>query len=798
MKNLWHKADIKRTFSVRRWLRLNVLLLVFTGLISVSFPVVSLSRKLGDFYFRARGTQPTSGKIALVLIDDSTLARYGRWPWPRRQLAQLIRSVSQLHPQAIGVDILLSEPEDEDERHKRPSMESNDSALESAIQEAHNLVLPTKISGSLSGSLWSDPLPRFSRAAAAVGHVQAVVDSDGICRRIPLSEPSAEGPRPAFALAVVNVANATAEKAAADKNFLPNRAVAIDRFETEYLTINYRQQFVPEKSMPPFLTLSAGDLLEGQKGKSLEGKIVLIGFGATELSDRLFTPVSSQSPMPGVEVNANAVDTILEHKQIVSLGMGMQLALLLGTSMLSLWIVMWWPGLRGLLYLFALLLAEYAAGYLLFSAYGKQVLYGPFLVADVFAAPLAQLENLIVIDRAITRRLRELRGLLPTRAESSPHKIIIPVHDAPPSHLHWKLESLHQLQEELASLYAFDETLLETMQEALAVYSPAGDLLFHNSSWQRFCEKQALPTTPNLQELALALGLGDEFPHLPLQSEAWQERELSFMDGSLWRFRGVRLPWPSGAQSGTIMLLLEDISARRQRDQARAEALGFVTHELRTPLMAIQGFAELLMYYPQTPGAIEAPAMIFRESQRLVAMINAYLEVLRMDVGRRPLRFKPVPVDDIVNHVRHILQPIAQAARIDIKVQIDSEGQFLNCDEALITGALLNLVSNAVKYSPARSTVTIETWVKDSEIEFMVHNPGPAIPAQELEHIFEPYYRASQQSDSKPGWGLGLAFVKRISEQHSGRVQVSSDASSGTCFRLILPIDLRIASEVST
>ena len=786
MKKLWQKPDIKRTFSVRRWLRLNVLLLVLTGLISLSFPVVSLSRKLGDFYFRARGAQPTSGKIALVLIDDSALAHYGRWPWPRNQLAQLIRSVSQFHPKAIGIDILLSEPEDDE----------NDSALEAAIQEAHNLVLPTKISGSPGGSLWNDPLPRFSRAAAAVGHVQAAVDSDGICRKIPMAEPSAEGPRLAFAAAIVNVARGAIAKPEQTANSSSaNSTSGIDFFETQYLTINYRQQFVPGQSMPPFLTLSAEDLLEGGKGSSLEGKIVLIGFGATELSDRLFTPVSSQSPMPGVEVNANAVDTILEHKQIVSLGTIAQLSLLLGGSMLSLWIVMWWPGGRGLLYLSALLLSEYAAGYLLFSAYGRQMLYGPFLVVGVLAAPLAQLENLIVIDRAITHRLKELRGLLPGSAESSSHRIFIATRDAPPSHLHWKLKSLQQLQEELASLYAFDESLLDSMQEALAVYSPKGDLLFHNSSWKRFCQKQALPATPNLQELVLALGVGDQFLQFPQQSETWQEKELSFPE-SLWRLRAVRLPWPSEAQSGAIMLLLEDISARRQRDQARAEALGFVTHELRTPLMAIQGFAELLMHYPETQGAHEAPTMIFRESQRLVAMINAYLEVLRMDVGHRALRLRPVQIDDMVNHVRQILQPIAQSARIGIEVRIDSEAQLVNCDQPLITGALLNLVSNAVKYSPSGSIITVQTLTKDSEVEFAVRNPGPVIPAEDLDHVFEPYYRVSQQADSKPGWGLGLAFVKRISEQHGGRVQVSSDASTGTCFRLILPINSKIASEV--
>jgi signal transduction histidine kinase len=244
------------------------------------------------------------------------------------------------------------------------------------------------------------------------------------------------------------------------------------------------------------------------------------------------------------------------------------------------------------------------------------------------------------------------------------------------------------------------------------------------------------------------------------------------------------------------MLLLEDISVRRQRDQARAEALGFVTHELRTPLMAIQGYAEFMMQYPDTSTTAEAPATIFRESRRLVAMINAYLDVLRMDVGARPLRLKPVAIGDMVTHVQQILQPLAQAARIDIQVNTDPAAQLLSCDGALITGALLNLVSNAVKYSPNGSTIGVHTTMKDGEVAFAVHNRGPAIPAKDLEHLFEPYYRASQHADSKPGWGLGLAFVKRISEQHGGRVEVKSDELSGTCFRLILPVSLPIASEV--
>ncbi len=784
MRGLRHNSEIRPTFSFWRWLRLNLVLLMLTGLISLSFPVISLSRRLGDFYFRLRGNLPTSTQVALVLIDDAALAQFGRWPWPRNRLTQLVRSVNQFHPRAIGIDILLPEPEDE----------ANDAALEAAIRQAGNVVLPAKISGSTERGLWTDPLPRFAKAAAAVGHAQAVLDSDGVCRRIPVIEPSTEGPRLAFAVAIANLVEGRETKPQSDGAGASGPAAGFERFEPSYLTVNYRQQFAPTDSTSPFVAISARDLLEGSNGKSLEGKIVLIGFGATELSDRLFTPVSNQIPMPGVEINANAVDTLVQHRQIESLGTGVQLLLLACVSMVSLWLVIRWPGTRGLLCLLAALLSEYVAGYFLFDAFHRQLEYGPFLVAGVLAAPLAQLESLLVVDRAITRRLKELLRLLPASAEMAPDKIAIPTRESSPSQLHWKLASFERLENQLTSLYAFDETLLEAMQEALAVYDLDGSLLFHNSSWKRFCEQQDLNATSTLEDVAEVIGLSGDLSRMSPHSGAWLDKELSLQD-ALWRFRALRLSWPSVNEPNATMLLGEDISARRERDQARAEAIGFVTHELRTPLLAIQGFAELLMRYPQQVGTSEAPATIFRESRRLVAMINAYLEVLRMDVGSRPLRRQPVEIRGMVDHVQQILQPLAQSAGIEIHTELHPENQTLNCDELLITGALLNLVSNAVKYSPKGSVVKMQALVKNGDIEFQVHNPGPVIAPEDLEHVFEPYYRAADHSAGKPGWGLGLAFVKRISEEHGGRVQATSSTSSGTCFCLVLPLQSSFASE---
>src|SRR5262249_14967929 len=148
------------------------------------------------FYFRLRTPQATSSQVALVMIDEVTLAHYGRWPWHRAQLAQLLRAVSEQRPQAIGLDVLLPESEDE----------ANDAALARAIQTAPNVVLVSKISSSPSGNLWIDPQPQFLAVAGGVGHAQAIIDFDGVCRRIPLEEPSVDGMRPAFALKLASLA----------------------------------------------------------------------------------------------------------------------------------------------------------------------------------------------------------------------------------------------------------------------------------------------------------------------------------------------------------------------------------------------------------------------------------------------------------------------------------------------------------------------------------------------------------------------------------------------------------------
>src|SRR5262249_53291234 len=137
-----------------------------------------------------------SPHVALIVIDDASLERYGRWPWKRSLLAQVVRAASSEHPKALGLDILLSEAEDD----------TNDRDLARAIKDAGNAVLVAKISNSPQERLWVEPLPLFAESAVAVGHAQAALGPDSICRSVPVRELSLEGPRWAFALEVARVA----------------------------------------------------------------------------------------------------------------------------------------------------------------------------------------------------------------------------------------------------------------------------------------------------------------------------------------------------------------------------------------------------------------------------------------------------------------------------------------------------------------------------------------------------------------------------------------------------------------
>lgn len=228
---------------------------------------------------------------------------------------------------------------------------------------------------------------------------------------------------------------------------------------------------------------------------------------------------------------------------------------------------------------------------------------------------------------------------------------------------------------------------------------------------------------------------------------------------------------------------------------AQSDLLAEIVHELKTPMMAITTATELLLR-PDLPPAnhTELIKMIQRESHRLAGMAQDFLDFARLESGRVRLTHRPIDLNALIAEVVHISQPQALARNITIQAELpphflNGDGdQAIMGDEARVKQILLNLLSNAVKYGRENGTVTIRAHSDGREVCLAVQDDGVGIEPQDLQHLFERFYRVPDREGGSEGSGLGLAIAKKLVDQHNGRISVSSAPGEGTTFTVYLPI----------
>jgi signal transduction histidine kinase len=169
-----------------------------------------------------------------------------------------------------------------------------------------------------------------------------------------------------------------------------------------------------------------------------------------------------------------------------------------------------------------------------------------------------------------------------------------------------------------------------------------------------------------------------------------------------------------------------------------------------------------------------------------LALINTYLDLLRVDAGAKPLQTTVIDPDDLVKQVFSILEPLAAENGMRLILRRNAAMVAILGDESLISGAILNLVGNATKYGAPGTDIVVSCHRDEGEVVIAVENQGVGISANDIPRIFDRYYRAPEAERTVTGWGLGLAFVKRIAEKHGGRIAVQS-RSTDTTFEIRLP-----------
>ncbi len=224
----------------------------------------------------------------------------------------------------------------------------------------------------------------------------------------------------------------------------------------------------------------------------------------------------------------------------------------------------------------------------------------------------------------------------------------------------------------------------------------------------------------------------------------------------------------------------------QQVSRMKSDFLATVSHELRTPLTSIKMAAEMLLEEEQAQDPNSPRARLVRNivkgASRLTNLVADLMDVSREDEFQPRLELDPVPLSDIVANAAAIIQPLVTAKRQTLEVRLATPGTLVLVDRLRFEQVLINLLSNAQRYTPAGGHVVVSSRLERGEVIISVTDSGPGIAPQDREVIFEPFYRGDRS-----GLGLGLAIAKSLVELHNGRIWVESADGQGSSFCVALP-----------
>jgi len=233
---------------------------------------------------------------------------------------------------------------------------------------------------------------------------------------------------------------------------------------------------------------------------------------------------------------------------------------------------------------------------------------------------------------------------------------------------------------------------------------------------------------------------------------------------------------------------LEEVKVASKR---KSDFISAVSHELRTPLTSIKGYASILLAGKLGEMPLEIRDRldkINRHSDELVHMVNELLDIARIESGRVSMKREQAELKNIAAAAVELLSVQAKEKNIDLSFDVPQEANDVFADQEQIKRVLINLVGNAVKFTPAKGKIAIAAHKTDAVVQVDVADTGYGIPEEAQEAIFEEFYRVDNEINQQvKGTGLGLSLVKRIIEAHDGKIWVKSKLGSGSVFSFTLP-----------
>jgi signal transduction histidine kinase/ActR/RegA family two-component response regulator len=325
---------------------------------------------------------------------------------------------------------------------------------------------------------------------------------------------------------------------------------------------------------------------------------------------------------------------------------------------------------------------------------------------------------------------------------------------------------------------------LEAERERLAVtVESLGDALVS-------CDADGVVTAvnPRAEELVATLQPGvradDPASPLPALESALAAEVVVEHDGRTLAVTAALLG--EGEEAGTVWTV-RDVSERARLDRLKSEFVATASHELRSPLTSIKGFAELLTHSDGlNEREREFAEMILLSADRMVELANDLLDVASVEAGQVQLRRRPLDLGEAVAEVAALMRPRFEEKGQRLEIEVEPGVPRALADAARVRQILTNLLTNAHLYTHDGGRVAVAVAAEDRFVSVTVSDTGRGMTAEEIEQVFERFYRAGDDGGPS-GTGLGLSIVRSLVDLHGGMIEVESEAGQGTTFRVLLP-----------
>ncbi len=333
------------------------------------------------------------------------------------------------------------------------------------------------------------------------------------------------------------------------------------------------------------------------------------------------------------------------------------------------------------------------------------------------------------------------------------------------------------------------ESILTSMTDAVVTFDVKGDILLINPPARELFDFKTRVQGPNTIDNLNIPELKEKF-HLALKEKSHYKSE-TVIGQRAFSLNIAPLRHSNGDVRG-IVAVLHDITKEKRLESLRREFVANVSHELRSPLSLLQGYVEAL-----SDGLAEDEEqrqkylnILLDETLRLRRLVNDLLDLTQLETGNINMKLEKIAVGDLVYRVTGRFQPLFEEQHKNIITSIPEDLPLIMGDEDKLQQVLVNLLDNAIKYTPQHGTVRVTAFYGISGVEISVADSGPGIPSEELSYIWERFYKVdkSRTRETEGGTGLGLAIAKNIVRAHGGEVSATSEPGKGAKFTFNIPI----------